>query len=64
MNERDALWGVVRMWTKLIRKNCDAYSTQCGEFQQQQAHYMDNIKNPIRYLDNKFVDEITRLALI
>lgn len=43
---------------KSIRENRDAYSTQCGEFQQQRAHYMDNIRNPSRYLDNKFVDEL------
>jgi hypothetical protein len=43
---------------KSVKENRDAYSTQCSEFQAQRAHYMDNIHNPNRYLDNKFVDEL------
>ncbi|KAG2195244.1 hypothetical protein INT47_007973 [Mucor saturninus] len=43
---------------KTIRQNREAYTTQCGEFQSQRAHYMDNIRNPSRYQANKFIDEL------
>lgn len=41
-----------------IRKNKDAYYKQCGEFDQQRQRYIDNIANPHRYQNNKFVDEL------
>ncbi|KAG2232483.1 RNA dependent RNA polymerase-domain-containing protein [Thamnidium elegans] len=41
-----------------IKENRDTYSKQCGEFQSQRTHYMDNIQNPARYSENKFVDEL------
>lgn len=43
---------------KAIRLNKEAYTKQCGEFHSQRAHFMDNIRNPSRYTENKFVDEL------
>lgn len=43
---------------KSIRDNRDQYNTQVQEFQLQRSHYMDNIKNPSRYTENKLVDEL------
>lgn len=43
---------------KAVKENREAYTKQCGEFQNQRAHYMDNIRNPSRYSENKFLDEL------
>lgn len=43
---------------KSIKQNRDTYNQQVQEFQLQRAHYMDNIRNPTRYVENQFVDDL------
>jgi hypothetical protein len=43
---------------KYIRDNRDNYNNQVQEFQLQRSHYMDNIKNPSKYSENRLVDEL------
>ncbi|KAI8080103.1 RNA dependent RNA polymerase-domain-containing protein [Gilbertella persicaria] len=41
-----------------VKKNQNEYNEQVTEFDSKRQHYMDNLANPNRYQNNKFMDEL------